>query len=130
MNTPANIIRLLDNGSLKDVLELQRHNTAHMLAKLHVPLTPTEIEEIVTYLDEEIGICLSPVQVERLFNLYPEYRVRIIDAGMDTEAREAVSGAVAKFFLNCKWPAYGDGIDFNKFNAALQHAVPLMRPLL
>src|SRR5437763_9508532 len=108
MNTPANVIRLLENGSLKDILELQRHNNAYLLSKMNEPLASTEVDDIVSFLNEELGICLAPAQVERLFALYPEHRVRILDAEMDTEARGAVCAAVAKFFLGCEWPIYGD----------------------
>jgi hypothetical protein len=132
MNTPANVIRLFDNGSLDDILNLTKGIRSRALAFLGTDIPLDVLQEGTEVIHEACGVELNRVQLYNLLSLYPIERSVLIDSGMDTEARGALLKAVAQYFLGCEWPNLGEQnkIDFEKFLKALDIAVPKLRPLL
>lgn len=132
MNTPANIIRLLDNGSLDEILNLTKGIRAKALGFRNVDIPLETLQEGCDVVQEACGVELNRVQLYNLLSLYPIERADLVDSGMDTEARSAVLNAVAQYFLGCEWPNIGEQnkIDFDKFLKALEISVPKLRPLL
>lgn len=60
-------------------------------------------------------------QTESMLNLYPKARIELATNGLlDTSVRNALSVAVAHFFLGCSWPTYGDNIDIETFTGVLK----------
>jgi hypothetical protein len=130
MNTPANIVRLLENNSLPEVLELTRGIRAQALTNLHREIELPLLQEATEIIKENAHIELNRVQLHNLLLLYPIQRGNLIDSGLDTDAVGSLLNAVAQYFLGCDWPDNGDQVPYVKFLAALRQAAPIMRPLL
>ena len=132
MNTPANIIRLLDNGSLDEILNLTKGTRVRALGFLDADIPLDVLQEGTEVIREACGVELNRVQLSNLLSLYPIERSILVGSDMDTEARGAVLDAVAQYFLSCDWPnnCMQNQIDFDKFLKALDIAVPKLRPLL
>lgn len=130
MNTAANIVRLFETKNLDAVLDLTRGVRAQALARQHYDVSMPLLQQGVDIIKENAHIELSMAQLDRLLKLYPIQRARIIDSDFDSDAVSSLLTAVSQYFLGCDWPSFGEQVNFVKYIAAMQLAVPLMRPLL
>lgn len=96
---------------------MQRNAMMFYTKHRHALPTLDQYRQAASVMTELAEVTITPDQAEAILALYPQARIKLAVYGdlQDTDTREAVSFAVAHYFLGCTWPSFGDGVDIDQF---------------
>ncbi|WP_174048463.1 hypothetical protein [Agrobacterium tumefaciens] len=102
------------------------HLNRSRLHLLHHDKRPTaedwrQAHEIVC---EQIGNIISVGRLQQIMDLNREALIALAMEGADDiSVRDMILCAVSRFYLDCLWPSFGDGIDIDRFIEILKARV-------
>lgn len=86
-------------------------------------LTTTEYAEIASILTEQTGIRITSVNAAEILINYPQAkRLFAKYGGDDTGVCDELADTIARHFLDCNWPTYGDKANMDDFIGRLKNA--------
>lgn len=125
------IIAAKDDGITDDgthyVLRMRRDSSLFMFENRDAIPSEAAYAAVAKQLTWQTDVSISPDQAKAILSLYPQARIKVAMYGIgDTDVREALSFAIAHFFLGCSWPTYGDEVDLESFIATMRKQASLM----
>jgi hypothetical protein len=102
------------------------HLNRSRLNFLHHDKRPTaqdwqQAHEIVC---EQIGNVISVGRLQQIISLNREALIALAMEGADDiSVRDMILSAISRFYLDCLWPSFGDGIDIDRFIEILKARV-------
>lgn len=90
-------------------------------------LTPTEYAEIASILTDQTGVRITAVHAAEILTFYPHAKRSFAKyGGDDTGVCDQLADSIARYFLGCDWPIYGDNADMDDFIKRLKNAANVM----
>ncbi|QQG33943.1 hypothetical protein ZPAH1_orf00181 [Aeromonas phage ZPAH1] len=80
-------------------------------------------QKISDTLQKYAGISIPVDKVEIIYRKNFDLLDGIEKWGMDTIEREETLNVLARFFLECEWPTYGDSVNFKEFHNRLVNEI-------
>lgn len=90
-------------------------------------LTTTDYAEIASILTEQTGVKITSINAAEILINYPQAkRLFAKYGGDDTGVCDELADTIARHFLDCNWPTYGDKANMDDFIRRLKNAAKVM----
>jgi len=102
------------------------HLSRSRMNLLHHDKRPTDQDwqQAHEIIREQIGNIISVERLQQIVDLDRETLIALaMDGAEDIAVRDRVLCSVSRFYLDCLWPSFGDGIDIERFIEILKARV-------